>query len=276
MVADRAWILRRSGIVAKGDTDPQPHSMQLTTLNGHDQPQTPWRGGLVVRGRERSGGALLDPTGTLCARLLREPELRRSCGLDRPTLPVVLTRAQLDQIAALIELRHGNPIDLYTTPALFETLSSTAVLWPQLQSRCTMHWRMVPLGGDSREAGFQVQGQRGLAYRALVPEGQDDGSPTPMALIIQDLETGADVLWVHEDAQVGSALDRLLQPHWGSIRWAVLELDEAHGEAGLHVDWLASTPAPHKLLLGGHETARSRALEHGIVLARDGMEIDVD
>lgn len=249
--------------------------MHLTTLNGHDQPQAPWRGGLVVRGRERSGGALLDPTGTLCARLLREPELRRTCGLDRPTLPVVLTRAQLDQIAALIELRHGNPIDLYTTPALFETLSSTTVLWPQLQSRCTMHWRMVPLGGDSHEAGFQVQGQRGLAYRALVPEGQYDGGPAPMALVIQDLEAGADVLWVHEDAQVGPGLDHLLQPYWESIRWAVLELDESSGSAPALMDWLSSVPAPHRLLMGGDDAARSRAAELGVVLARDGMEIEV-
>lgn len=252
--------------------------MKLKAVNGHSGEHAPWRGALVVRGVNRSGGALLDPTGTLSARLLMEPLLRQACGLDRPTVPVLLTRAQLDQISALIELRHGNPIDLYTTPALFERLSSAQTIWPALQSRCAMHWRMVPLGGDRHEAQFQVEGQSGVTYTVISsdPDAQSDEPAT--ALLIGNQKSGALVACVHGTQRDLEKVDSLLAPHWPQVKWLALAVDETGDEAEERqaLQWLAARPVAGKLLLGGHADLLAWAQPQGMIAAEDGLEIIVE
>ena len=244
--------------------------MRLHAVNGYPREDAPWRGGLVVRGRGRSGGALVDPTGTLSSRLLQDADLRRACGLDRPTLPVLLTRANLDQIAALIELRHGNPIDLYTTPDLFESLSSTPTIWPALQADCSMHWRMVPLGGDQLKAQFQVEGQVGIGYTVLSC-GRDDAQGSQPLLLVRDQTSGATVAWVRGSSTSLEQASEHLAEHWTDIRWLVLEGDAQADETLL--DWLHHAPTPHKLLMAGDADLRRRAQADGVLVARDGLEI---
>lgn len=248
--------------------------MRLKAVNGHPGDHAPWRGALVVRGVQRSGGALLDPTGTLSARLLVEPALRQACGLDRPTVPVLLTRAQLDQISALIELRHGNPIDLYTTPALFERLSSATAIWPALQERCAMHWRMVPLGGDSHEARFQVEGQRGVTYTALCAEPETGSEEPATVLLIGNQASGAQVACVHGTPQDLHAVQAMLDTHWPAVKWLAMVIDETADTDA--VQWLAAQPVAGKLLLGGDPDLQAWARPQGVVPAEDGLEIVVE
>lgn len=229
---------------------------------------------MVVQGRAHSGGALVDPTGTVSARLLVEPDLRRRYGLDRPSLPVLLTRAAPDQIAALIELRHGNPIDLYTTPALFESLGSMTTIWAALQERGRLHWRMVPLGGDLSESHFHVEGQMGVAYTAWMPGG-DEGTPgAPLVLIIRDESSEQQVAWVHgagaDLEMVSDHLESLPTP----LEWLVLDAEGL--DDGTVVNWLAAQPAVNRLMLGGGPVVQRRAAKLDIECARDGLEIVVE
>ena len=226
-----------------------------------------------MHGEDQSSGALLDPTGSLSARLLSEPPLRRACGLDRPTVPVLLTQARLDQFAALIELRHGPAVDLYTTPALFERLSATDSIWPALQSRCTMHWRMVPVGGDLHEASFKVEGQSGVSYVALACGADDGQEAPPLALLVRDQATGASLAWVHAGAQEWPAVIQALAPHWAEVRWLVASADEEHPMAT--VEWLQRAPVPHKLLMGAVPDDVLGRVPPGVQCARDGMDIVV-
>lgn len=227
----------------------------------------------MVQGRAQSGGALVDPTGAVSARLLVEPELRRRCGLDRPSLPVLLTRAQPDQIAALIELRHGNPIDLYTTPALFESLGSLTTIWAAIQAQSRLHWRMVPLGGDLSEARFHVEGQVGVRYTAWVPdERESEGTAmAPVVLIIRDESSAQQVAWVHGAGVDLEVLSRHLQSLPGGLQWLVLET-EGMSES-LALKWLAAQRAANRLLMGGSAALQRQAARMDIVCAHDGLEI---
>lgn len=247
--------------------------MKLIAVNGHPQMQQPWRGAMVVQGRAQSGGALVDPTGTVSARLLVEPDLRRRYGLDRPSLPVLLTRAAPDQIAALIELRHGNPIDLYTTPALFESLGSMSTIWAALQERSRLHWRMVPLGGDLSEAHFHVEGQVGVAYTAWMPGG-DEGAPgAPLVLIIEDESSEQQVAWVHGAGADLAMVSAHLQSKRMPLQWLVLDAEGLEDRSV--VNWLAAQPAVHRLMLGGSPLVQRHASKLGIECAHDGLEIVV-
>ncbi len=248
--------------------------MRLIALNGHSQPGQPWRGALVVKGRARSGGALLDPTGAVSARLLVEPELRRRCGLDRPSVPVLLTRAQPDQIAALIELRHGNPVDLYTTPALFESLASLTAIWSALQAQGRLHWRMVPLGGDQARARFHVEGQVGVRYTAWAPEADREIEGQPLVLIIRDESSGLQVAWVHGSGAALSHLSGQLDPWLPDLQWVATDASGPDEDAAL--DWLQTVDVPHRLLLGGSPSMQQRARSVGVVCAADGLEILVE
>lgn len=245
--------------------------MRLTAVDGQSGEQPLWRGALVVRGRGGSAGALIDPTGTVSARLVVDAAFRRAHGLDRPTVPVVLTCADLDQIAALIELRHGNPIDLYTTPALFEALSSITSIWPALQARCALHWRMVPLGGDLHHAQFHVEGQSGIRYTAILLPTVETGTPPPLMLVIEDDASGHQAAWIRGDAaDLAPLLDRVA-PIWPSISWVLLEPPDPEDPAIL--DWLTQVPVAHKLLMACAPSLQERAEQAGVMCAVDGLDI---
>lgn len=245
--------------------------MRLTVVNGLEGAHQRWRGGLVIRGNAGTVGALIDPNAAVSTRVLLDDALRHRCGLDRPTLPVLLTQASLDQLSALIELRHGNPIDLYATPTTFDTLRSSSDLWPALQGDCTMHWCMVPQSAEYGMTSFRVDGQHGVSYRVIPGETDPDvpdGHRCPQPLVIAD-DTGAQAVWIPQWRADPAWLDFLIDV-LAPVQTVVLPLAWAAPEACLH--WLAQQVPAHKVVLGA-PPALQRAFEQaGLEWAVDGMD----
>jgi pyrroloquinoline quinone biosynthesis protein B len=154
--------------------------MKWIAIDGHHDNAGPWRGSIVLRADDGGPGVLVDPTGALASRLDAEPALCHAFGLDRGPRAVVLTAARLDQVAALIGMRHGSSIDLYTSPEIFEDLSQTVPVLPELQRHCEVHWRMVPVAGDRASAEFSIQGLDKLTF-TVVAGRAGPGSTAPLA-----------------------------------------------------------------------------------------------
>ena len=89
-------------------------------------------------------------------------------------LAVVLTDAQIDHITGLLSLRDGPPIHLYATPAVFEELSHNLPVLPMLEHYCGVHWHVIPVAGECREASFRVDGLPGIEFTAKAQQGDPD------------------------------------------------------------------------------------------------------
>lgn len=247
----------------------------------------PWQGTLALAsdGTEAAalppGGVampswlLLNLSGSVAARLSGNPAL---AGVAAPpgagTQPVLLTDAQLDQVAGLIGLRSGAPIDLYATPAVFEDLTTTMPVLPELQRHCGVHWHMVAVAGDQRAADFTVRGHEALEFTAwdtgAAPPGCVGDPPAPppghsIAVGVRERASGRRAVFVR--GLGGMALELL-----GALHGVDCLLVDAGAIAapGL-VEWLAALPVPRKVLLG----AEAAAGVAGIETVADGQEIVV-
>lgn len=184
---------------------------------------------------------------------------------------VLLTDAQLDHVSGLLSLRDGAPIHLYATPAVFEALSATLPVLPVLQHYCGVHWHMVPVAGDRRSAGFQVDGLPSLEFTAVAvdtpapPHTPRQGGPVvgdSIALAVRDRVTGQRVFCAPGLSQLaGHALDWMREAD-------CLLLDPPHQDA---LPTLQALPARHKVLLGAPPALAATLGPHGIALAYDGM-----
>lgn len=248
--------------------------MRLLALNGHARQQGPWRGALVVQADNDAPGTLLDPTGALAARLETNAFLRRRAGLDQGPRAVVLTAARIDQVAGLIGLRHGQPIDLYTTPSIFEDLTTTVPVLPEVQRQCDVHWRLIPVAGDQARADFHIGQQSGLNFTAVASRSAPSGrgpaagavlAGPALALAIEDAASGRRLVWLRGRHRYGYGTGALLE---GADLIAVgAETDDPDDAL---VDWLAAQAAPRKWLVGGRPADRGRLERLGIEQPRDG------
>ena len=84
---------------------------------------------------------------------------------------IILMDSQIDHTTGLLSLRDGAPIHLYATPAVFEELTHTLPVLPLLQHYCSVHWHVIPVAGESREAVFRVEGQPTLEFTAVATDG---------------------------------------------------------------------------------------------------------
>jgi pyrroloquinoline quinone biosynthesis protein B len=87
---------------------------------------------------------------------------------------VVLLDGHFAHTAGLPALCGGAPLDVYTTPAVFEGLAEAAPTLGLLGERCTLRWHLLPVAGDVRSAEFRIPGVDGLHCRALAAD--DDTS----------------------------------------------------------------------------------------------------
>ena len=198
---------------------------------------------------------------------------------------VLLTDAQVDHLGGLLSLHQGAPIDLYATPSVFEALTTGMPVLPVLQHYCGVHWRVVPVGGDTLVADFQVQGLPGLAFTAIAvrapapPHLAHDGARQvgdSIALAVHDLASGQRLYCAPGLPQFGSAeiawmqqADCLLLDGPGP--------DTAPQQAQRWREQLASLPARRKLLVGAGAALPDGAAwaEMGFSLAHDGLAIDL-
>lgn len=188
---------------------------------------------------------------------------------------VLLTDAQIDQVAGLIGLRDGAPIDLYATPAVFEDLTTTLAVLPQLERHCGVHWHMVPVAGDQTTAEFEVRRLPGLRFTAVAapaaPVPAADPAPAPgtvgqsIGLAVLDRADGRHCLFARP-------ADAMSLAEAG----ALAEIDCLIVDAGPRPDddtlqWLRRLPVARKLLLG----ADIRSPRDGIESVRPGQPISV-
>jgi pyrroloquinoline quinone biosynthesis protein B len=276
--------------------------VKLRILNSGAASGAPWHGAVAVAAAGRAPWLLLNLSGGVASRLEAEPglaEVSRQVGGGQS---VVLTDAQIDQVAGLISLRNAEDIHLYTTPSVFEELTTTLPVLPELQRHCDVHWHMLPVAGDRRSAGFEVRGQASVAFTAI-----DTGQPPAQCVG----ESAADGIDAAGTARLDRpAMDRLPRRTAGQSI-AIAMHDRLSGGRALFVRglgvtalaaagvlegvqcllvdpgtpldppaldrltaWMALLPVPRKLLLGSHQAqpqdrARWNTVEPGV----DGLEI---
>jgi pyrroloquinoline quinone biosynthesis protein B len=268
--------------------------MRLRILNSGPASGAPWHGAVAVAAAGQAPWLLLNLSGGVASRLEGEPALAElSRQVRGGGQSVLLTDAQIDQVAGLISLRGAEDIHLYTTPSVFEDLTTTLPVLPELQRHCDVHWHMLPVAGDRRSAGFEVLGQASLAFTAI-----DTGQPPAQCLGERASDAGAgradDDLTHTAGQSIAIAMrDRVSGGRAVFVRGlgamalaaaGVLEgvhcllVDPGHladqAELGRLVTWMAVLPLPRKVLLGGlpgpaQAGAAWRTVEAGV----DGFEI---
>jgi pyrroloquinoline quinone biosynthesis protein B len=261
--------------------------MKLRLLHGAQAPRGD-RGAIAVAADD---GAWvlgnLSPAVALDLGPGREPAAGHVLPATAPSA-IVLTDAHIDHVAGLLSLRHGAPLELYATPAVFEDLTASLPMLTVLDHYCGVHWHMVPVAGDRRVAEFQVHGLPGLQFSALAIDapappwsahGDQPVAGDTIALLVRDLATGQSAFCAPGLAQIGP-------DEFGWMRQANCVLidaplgdvaDEGPAADPPWMDLLAGMPARHKVLWD--RTAAPPAApphawaERGIERAYDGMEI---
>jgi pyrroloquinoline quinone biosynthesis protein B len=123
-------------------------------------------------------------------------------GLPAPELgghiaAVLLLSAQLDDVAGLLSLRAGPPVELFATPAVFEDLTAGWPLLPVLEHYGEVRWHVIPVAGGRQEAVVPMESVPGLRVTAVgVP-----GLPPPWSLRRHEVADGHQLaLWIEEPA----------------------------------------------------------------------------
>lgn len=279
--------------------------MKLRILNSGPASGAPWHGAVAVAAAGRAPWLLLNLSGGVASRLEGEPglaDLSRQVGGAGQS--VVLTDAQIDQVAGLISLRGAEDIHLYTTPSVFEELTTTLPVLPELQRHCDVHWHMLPVAGDQRSAGFEVRGQASMAFTAIdtgqppaqclgeatvdgeddAPAGRHPGGRDPVDWTTRRSAGQSIAIAMHDRLSGGRAV---FVRGFGAMALAAAGvLDGVHCllvDPGTPLDppaldrltaWMAVLPVPRKLLLGGRPAdARERARWNTVEPGVDGLEI---
>ncbi len=257
--------------------------MRFKVLAGGSR--NPWPGAVALQADAPRGGELppwllLNLSGQVAYRLEGDPALAGvAAEASAPQQSVLLTDAQLDQVAGLISLRRGAPIDLYATPSVFEDLTITMPVLPELQRHCGVHWHLVPVAGDQRVADFQVRGHEGLVFTAFdtgpagpgaVGDHEEPPAGHSIAVGVQERASGRRAVFARGlGAMALGLLGALEGVHCLLVDPGHRREAQARGELAT---WLATVPVPRKVLLGG-QPEELRAL--GIEAARDGQDIVV-
>jgi pyrroloquinoline quinone biosynthesis protein B len=182
--------------------------MKLVVLKGGDE-AIPLRATAAVARRNAGAVAvslpgqawvLMNVTPAVAEQLNSDARLLQHAGLVDPAVrAVVLTDAQVDHVTGLLGLRDGPPIHLYATPAVFEELTHNLPVLPLLEHYCGVHWHVIPVAGECREASFWVDGLPGIEFTAvateepLPPHASRFGNPAvgdSIALAVRELAGG--------------------------------------------------------------------------------------
>ena len=185
---------------------------------------------------------------------------------------VVLTGAHKDQVDGLLDLRGGEPINLYATPAMFEHLTQALPLLPVLQQYCGVHWHLIAIAGDRRQADFAIAEWPSLQFTAITLGSSSCGER--IALAVQDSQTDGR-LFVAPAATAGLAeLDWL---HDADCLLLSGPLNGNAASAASHLDRIAELPPQRKILLhASADDAGDAALAaRGIERAYAGMELEL-
>jgi pyrroloquinoline quinone biosynthesis protein B len=232
---------------------------------------------------------LLNVSPLVADQLASDARLLRHHGLpDAALRAVVLTDAQVDHVTGLLSLRDGAPIHLYATPAVFEELTHELPVLPLLQHYCGVHWHVIPVAGECREAVFRVEGQPTLEFTAIATDGprprhaarpESPAIGETIALAVRDLVTGQRLFSTNRLSGAGpGAMEWMREADCVLVGGEPEPAREGAGTAGPVPDVLAlldGIRAQRKLLMCRAEWAGAPCAEAG-ALARRGIEVAAD
>jgi pyrroloquinoline quinone biosynthesis protein B len=223
--------------------------------------------------------------------LMLSPDGRDWCSVDggcaggtlRPAA-IVLTGCMHERVSPLLDLRHGEPINLYATPAVFEHLTLALPVLPVLQQYCGVCWHLLAVAGEQQEADFSIDSWPQWSFTALHMQAAPDragGGDHPLhraggaiALSVRDSVTGKHLLvlpFVPAPAPAAAA--------WGDADCivvcdgAALEEDNRQGESA----WacMQALPAQRKLVFDRPQMSALAARHGGIEVAHAGMALQL-
>jgi pyrroloquinoline quinone biosynthesis protein B len=148
--------------------------------------------GSAARAAALSDGSrwvLLNAPTDLERHFQRHPQLQA-----QPLAGVVLMDARMDHVAGLLELRGGPPVELYATPAVFETLTTELPLLQVVDRCCGVRWHLLPVAGDSAAAPFRIDAMPSLRFTAFAA-GDEHAPGATLALEVEDLRDGRRLLY---------------------------------------------------------------------------------
>lgn len=174
-----------------------------------------WAGDKRVRARTQAGIAvsandgrwtLINASPDLPAQVRATPALHPNSGLrGSPIDAVVLTGAEIDQIAGLLALRESTAFTLYATPASHAAVASNAVFdaMSLMKRRAVNPGERFMLAGGIEATIFMVPGKLPLYLEGQSPE-LDAESPANVGIELQ--RDGARIVFVPGAASVTDAM----------------------------------------------------------------------
>jgi len=141
-----------------------------------------WAGDKRVRARTQAGLAvsagdgrwtLINASPDLGAQIRATPALHPQGGLrGSPIDAVVLTGAEIDQIAGLVSLREGTPLTLYATPASHAAVAANAMFGAMsaMARKAVNPGERIMLAGGIEASLFMVPGKLPLYLEGEDPE----------------------------------------------------------------------------------------------------------
>lgn len=174
-----------------------------------------WAGDKRVRARTQAGIAvsandgrwtLINASPDLPAQVRATPALHPNSGLrGSPIDAVVLTGAEIDQIAGLLSLRESTAFTLYATPASHAAVASNAVFGAMslMKRRAVNPGERFTLAGGIEATIFMVPGKLPLYLEGQSPE-LDAESPANVGIELQ--RDGARLVFVPGAASVTDAM----------------------------------------------------------------------
>lgn len=174
-----------------------------------------WAGDKRVRARTQAGIAvsandgrwtLINASPDLPAQVRATPALHPNSGLrGSPIDAVVLTGAEIDQIAGLLALRESTAFTLYATPASHAAVASNAVFdaMSLMKRRAINPGERFMLAGGIEATIFMVPGKLPLYLEGQSPE-LDAESPANVGIELQ--RDGARIVFVPGAASVTDAM----------------------------------------------------------------------
>lgn len=174
-----------------------------------------WAGDKRVRARTQAGIAvsandgrwtLINASPDLPAQVRATPALHPNSGLrGSPIDAVVLTGAEIDQIAGLLSLRESTAFTLYATPASHAAVASNAVFdaMSLMKRRAVNPGERFMLAGGIEATIFMVPGKLPLYLEGQSPE-LDAESPANVGIELR--RDGARIVFVPGAASVTDAM----------------------------------------------------------------------
>ncbi len=285
------------------------------------------RGEVVAAARTQSSIAvsqdgqswvLLNASPDIAQQIRANPGLHPASGSQgerrqSPIKAIVLTDAQLQNVAGLLSLRESAGLEVYATPQVFEDLTADLPLLNVLDHYCAVRWHMLPVAGAVSVADFRIAGFPDLHFSAVAVPGRSPRHARQrgetvgenIALQIEDGRSGQRFFFSPALAEVGEAeLAWMRDAHCLMVDgtfWHEHELRDAglgvlsasdlghlpqtghDGRVGM-IDVLKATDAPRKILTHVNNSnpildeageQRRTLADHGIEVAHDGMVIEL-